>query len=85
MTPRHAWGLIVAERQRQRDKWSQPHSWGEGDCSSPQVAVTTKATILGEEYGEVCRAILDGDMAALRTELVQVAAVAVAMLEGLPE
>lgn len=42
-----------------------------------------KAVVLGEESGEVMRAVLDLDDDALRTELVQVAAVAVAILEGL--
>jgi len=42
-----------------------------------------KAVVLGEECGEVMQAVLDLDDDALRTELVQVAAVAVAILEGL--
>lgn len=36
-------------------------------------------TILGEEFGEVCKAAQDG--VGYRAELVQVAAVAVAMIE----
>ena len=40
-------------------------------------------TILGEEFGEVGKAILDGDKGNLRDELVQVAAVAVAFIEML--
>lgn len=75
--------LITAERQRQEAKWAAPHRWGQGDCSSPHVDQTVKATVLGEEYGEVCRAILDANPSSLKTELVQLAAVAVAMLEGL--
>lgn len=37
--------------------------------------------VLGEEVGEVAKAILEDDYEGLRTELVQVAAVAVAFLE----
>ena len=39
--------------------------------------------VLAEECGEVARAVLDLDADATRTELVQVAAVAVAWLEAL--
>lgn len=74
---------IEAERERQTLQWAQPHMWGKGDCSSHGVSVTVKATVLSEECGEVCRAVLDGDDEALRTELIQVAAVAVGWLEGL--
>lgn len=79
------YALITAERQRQEVKWSAPHPWGQGDCSSPHVDQTVKATVLGEEYGEVCRAILDANPGNLKTELVQLAAVCVAMLEGMPD
>jgi len=73
--------LIDAERTRQSDKWHGPHPWGSGDCSSADVAPTVKAAVLGEECGEVARAVLDRDDEQLRRELVQVAAVAVAWLE----
>lgn len=75
--------LIDAERQQQRIKWGQPHAWGRGDCSSPDVEPIVKAGVLAEECGEVARAVLDGDTANLRHELVQVAAVAVAWLEAM--
>jgi len=77
------YALIDAERVRQRVKWDAPHRWGQGDCSSPNVDVRTKLLVLTEECGEVARAVLDEDQEALRTELVQVAAVAVAWLEGI--
>jgi hypothetical protein len=77
------WAEVCAEREWQALKWSAPHSWGQGDCSSPNVATSTKAIVLAEECGEVARAVLDRDDAALRTELVQVAAVCVAWLESL--
>jgi NTP pyrophosphatase (non-canonical NTP hydrolase) len=73
---------IAAERDRQRDKWRGPHRWGQGDCSSRAVTPIVKVAVLGEEYGEVARAVLEHDDAALRRELVQVAAVAVAWLES---
>lgn len=41
-----------------------------------------KVAVLAEECGEVARAALDGKPDQMRTELVQLAAVAVAMLEG---
>lgn len=76
------YALIDAERDRQRDKWDRPHAWGSGDCSSPNVADGVKAAVLAEEAGEVARAFLEGDATGLTDELVQVAAVAVAWLEG---
>jgi NTP pyrophosphatase (non-canonical NTP hydrolase) len=78
-----AYALIAFERERQGAKWAQPHDWGRGDCSSAGVAPIVKAAVLAEECGEVARAVLDLDDTQLRTELVQVAAVAVAWLEGL--
>ena len=42
-----------------------------------------KAIILGEEYGEVCRAICENDTANLHDELVQVMAICLAWLESL--
>jgi len=74
---------IVQERHAQAIKWGKPHAWGQGDCSSPHVDQTVKAAVLAEECGEVARAVLDMDPEQLRAELVQVAAVAVAWLEGM--
>jgi hypothetical protein len=74
---------IVEERVRQLAMWGQPHPWGQGDCSSSDVAEPVKVAVLLEEVGEVARAVLEGDPQNLRAELVQVAAVAVAWLEGL--
>jgi hypothetical protein len=75
--------LIDAERARQASKWNRAHAHGWGDCSSDRVPESVKSEALGEEFGEVCRARLDGDREGLRRELVHVAAVAVAWLEGL--
>lgn len=84
MTRDDIWAAILAERERQAAKWTRGHEWGYGDCSSPLVSWTVKATVLMEEAGEVARAVLD-ETSGLKDELVQVAAVAVAMLEGLPQ
>ena len=62
---------IVKERDRQDQKWGlQNHSparW---------------ALILGEEIGEVSKALNENDAQGYKTELVQCAAVLVAMLEN---
>ena len=79
------YALIDAERARQAEKWAAPHSWGQGDGSSPGVAPIVKVAVLSEECGEVARAVLDNAyIMDLRAELVQVAAVAVAWLESMP-
>ena len=77
------YAAIDVERARQFAKWDGPHDWGHGDCSSPAVADIVKTAVLSEECGEVARAVLDTDIDQLRTELIQVAAVAVAWLEAL--
>lgn len=77
------YALIDAERVEQSRKWGTAHAWGYGDCSSDRVDQTVKCAVLAEECGEVSRAVLEIDTAQLRTELVQVAAVAVAWLESL--
>lgn len=86
-------------RQAEKWGGDYPHEWGYGDCSSPHVPIIVKVAVLTEEVGEVARAVLDGgkftgradntaaDAAEsaekLRRELVQVAAVAWAILEGM--
>lgn len=72
---------IHVERERQADKWHGTHAWGSGDCSSQHVPPPVKVMVLTEELGEIARAVHDGDDAGLRTELVQLAAVAVAWME----
>ena len=73
---------IRAERARQSELWAGPHAHGQGDCSSPKVPLMVKVAVLGEEFGEVARGALEADIAGMCVELVQLAAVAVAMLEG---
>lgn len=77
------YAAIDAEREQQSRQWNRVHDWGFGDCSSPHVAPTVKCAVLAEECGEVSRAVLDNDHESLRAELIQVAAVAVAWLEGI--
>ena len=76
--------LVDAERDRQHEQWGYRHEWGQGDCSSPHVPTIVKATVLSEETGEVAKAVLEQNPTAIRSELVQVAAVAVAWLESMP-
>jgi hypothetical protein len=79
-----ALAAIRAERDRQSELWAAPHAHGQGDCSSAKVSLMVKVAVLAEECGEVARAALDGDPEQMATELVQVAAVALAILEGEP-
>ena len=80
------YAAIDAERARQGAKWGPPHQWGQGDCSSGLVADPVKVAVLAEECGEVARCVLDGrDGHDLLAELTQVAAVAVAWMEGIPD
>lgn len=85
---------VRAERERQEEigaaKRLQGIEWR--SCADPDMAGgdDKRADVLGEEFGEVCRAVLEagygtrgaGDQ-ALRSELVQVAAVAVAWAEAI--
>jgi NTP pyrophosphatase (non-canonical NTP hydrolase) len=80
---------VHAERTRQIAKW------GDGQSLTP----LEYCAILGEEFGEVCRAVHDahfaaqypdqigampGDYSQYRKELIQVAAVCVAAIQNLP-
>jgi len=83
MTGEQIHAAVLEERERQADKWNRNHAFGWGDCSSPAVDTAVKVAVLSEECGEVARAFLDGDVDGMRRELVQVAAVAWAILEGM--
>jgi hypothetical protein len=63
---------IIEERINQDEKWGQQNY---PPCKF--------LTILGEEYGEACKAALEAKYEEYREELVQVAAVAVQMIEAL--
>ena len=69
--------IALAEVSYEGDK--QDVKWGEQQGHSDLLW----NAILGEERGEVERAILEHDYDGLRTELVQVAAVAVCWIEAL--
>lgn len=83
-----------ARQERLRESGKFLHT-----CASEDFKAFThfgRATVLGEEFGEVCRAALDAELVAegrkndpalvrakLREELIQTAAVAVAYIEAL--
>ncbi|MGL5918484.1 MAG: MazG nucleotide pyrophosphohydrolase domain-containing protein [Cetobacterium sp.] len=52
-------------------------------CRDRALSHSACLTILVEEVGEVARAIQEGDRISLREELIQVAAVCAAWVEGL--
>lgn len=78
---------IVTERDRQEELRAAGrflHS-----AASPALAHSERCLILGEEFGEVARACLEASQLAndshgklIRTELIQLAAVALAWLEA---
>lgn len=83
MTRQSAIDAILKERARQeRLKRQGKFPW---TCATTNALVSRadKLTVLAEEFGEVARAICDGDDANLRDELTQVAAVCLAFLESL--
>lgn len=67
---------VNAERERQDAKWG-------GEPGTQRRDDHTYAAVIGEEFGEACQAWLERDTAALRLELVQLAACAVAWVEEL--
>ena len=62
---------VMRERVRQDTKWGEQNH-----------AAAYWLSILGEEFGEVCRAVCENDADSYREELVHVAAVAVSMVEA---
>ena len=62
---------IRMERRRQIEKWGTNHH-----------PPDTYIRVLGEEFGEVCRAANDRQWHNYREELIQVAAVAVRMVQS---
>lgn len=88
---------IAQERQRQswlREQGKFTATLADVDAAGESVlSPTQKLAVLAEEVGEVARCALalerlvhePDDVRSLRTELIQVAALAVAWLEALPE
>lgn len=81
-----ALALVGAERARQNELWP-------GQTCADSIPHAAKLAILAEEFGEVSHELTEAlnrgdieapDLDALRDELVQVAAVAVAWIESLP-
>lgn len=70
--------LVDILREISDERLRQDTKWGERNQSP-----TTWLPILTEEVGEVANAILEGDENNYRVELIQVAAVAIAMIECL--
>lgn len=62
---------IAVERAKQDAKWGEQNH-----------GIFKWVAILGEEFGEVSKASLEDDSSGYRAELIQVAAVAVAMIEA---
>lgn len=52
-------------------------------CADPAMDPLLALAVLAEEFGEVARAVVEQDLEQAETELIQVAAVAVAWVEGL--
>lgn len=77
---------IVAERHRQIEKWGNDFSISNisGTCANPNMPNGIRLAVLVEEVGEVAMAMNDSEpVESLRKELIQVAAVCVAWLQGL--
>lgn len=72
---------VLAEVSRERDR--QEQKWGDQSAALSRDRGRALA-ILMEEVGEAARAMLEGD-ADYRYELIQVAAVAVAMVQAVTE
>lgn len=68
------WNQIQNKRREQDEKWGKDRLFD---------VKATFPRVLGEEFGEVCRAINDNDEANLRDELLDVSATCVALLEQL--
>ncbi len=77
-------GHVMEERMRQIAKWGGPEADG---VENPGQSNYVRLRVLAEEFGEVAEAMgrpEDGNgKGDLRKELIQVAAVAVAWVEGL--
>ena len=61
---------VMMERHRQESKWGEQNHHA-----------TYWIAVLGEEYGEVCKSILEGRITEAKLELTQVAAVCLAIIE----
>jgi len=86
-----ALAAVVRERERQERKCAEKREEGLEwlTCASPRMTAGDKLAVLTEELGEVARELCDARAEGrdpgpnLRVELIQLAAVAVAWVEGL--
>lgn len=84
---------VVRERARQEQKCEEKRQEGQlwRTCADPAMSDEEKLAVLTEEVGEVARELCEARAARrppaanLKTELVQVAAIAVAWIEALEE
>jgi hypothetical protein len=77
---KEAINFILGERTEQEMQWGTEPSLLEK--MSNEFYLHKKLVVLGEEYGELCHAVLERDSINLFEEAIQVAAVALAILEG---
>ena len=76
--------LVLRERQSQTDKWST-ESVMKSTYPTDHAYLKTKMVVLMEEVGELAKEILERNDDLALEEAVQVAAVAMAIVEGLVE
>lgn len=86
MSRNQIYGQIGAERDRQERLVAEHKHLGWCSCADPATPTEYRLAVLAEEFGEVAMALNElrvGSPADLRAELIHVAAVAVAWVEGL--
>lgn len=76
--------LVLQERESQTDKWST-ESVMKSTYPTDHAYLKTKMVVLMEEVGELAKEILEKNDKLALEEAVQVAAVAMAIVEGLLE
>lgn len=76
---------ILQEIREERERQERLKAAGKFAYTAADKELTNheRLAILAEEFGEVARAICDGDRSNMREELIQVAAVALAWVQGL--
>lgn len=84
--------LQMVDRERDRQERLRREGRFNNTCAAHDMSDADKLAVLGEEYGEVCRALLERNRAVsdfhntdLARELIHLAAVSVAWLERLTE
>lgn len=63
------------------ERHMQDHQWGEESAKGQTPAF--RLAILGEEFGEVSKEVVEGNRRLERVELVQLAAVAICTIEAI--